>query len=163
MKKRWIAVLVVVLVAAVAIPIAYAGMNRRGGMGMHGMGMHGMHGEEGGHGFAFFGHLRALREKLDLSDAQVEQIKQIAADVHEKNASFRGSMKDDFHAVADVLIADPNAIDRAEEILSKNEAARREMRDNMLRGVSRALNVLTPEQRGKLAGIVAEHRERMNR
>ena len=54
MKKRWIAVLVVVLVAAVAIPIAYAVMIRRGCMVMHGMGMHGMHCEEGGHGFAFF-------------------------------------------------------------------------------------------------------------
>jgi Spy/CpxP family protein refolding chaperone len=157
MKKSWIVVLTMTVAVLVAIPFAHAGMARRA------HGHYGGGGMAGHHAGAFFGHLRALHEKLDLSEAQTEQIKQIAAEVHEQNANYVSAIHDDVQAVADVLIADPNAVDKAESLLKQNAEARRQVGENILRGVSRALKVLTPEQRDKLADLVAEHREQMKR
>ena len=154
MSKGWIAAAAIAALGVVAVPVAQAQLHN-GGHGRHEMGAMGF-------GGGMFGHLRALREKLDLSDEQVAQIKQIAADVHQQNGSYHEAMKNDFHQVAKVLIANPNDVDRAEELLEQNEVARKQLRQNILKGVSRALNVLTPEQRSKLGDIVAEHMQQMH-
>ena len=100
MRKRLI--LITVIVAAVAaVPFLYAGPGHGRGHGRgheRGQGMHGM---------AFLGHLAHAKSELDLSDAQMDQLK-----------------------------------------------------SNLLVAASKALNVLTPEQRTKLALHLAEHGKR---
>lgn len=151
MKKRWIAAAALVLSGAVAVPLLKANhlghesgmMSMGGGMGMR--------------------HLRALKEKLDLSDAQVDQLKAIAAEVREANKPYRETMRGDFKSVATLLLANPNDLSKAESILDQNDAARKQMRENILRGVSKGLNVLTPEQRTKLGELIAQHAGRFER
>lgn len=158
MTKGWIAAAAIATLGVVAVPVAKAQFHG----GSHGHARHEMGAMGFGGGMGPLGHLRQLREKLDLSDEQVAQIKQIAVDVHQQNSVYHTAMKEDFHQVAKVLIANPNDVDRAESLLEQNENARKQFRQNILKGVSRALNVLTPEQRSKLADIVAEHEQRMS-
>ena len=60
---------------------------------------------------------------------------------------------------AALLLDDPNAVARAEEILASNDAAHVAMRQNLLQASARALRVLTPEQRAKAGELLARHVE----
>ncbi len=152
--KRRIAIITLILAAVAAVPFVYAGPGA--GHFRHGGGEHG-----GGHGMAMLGHLMKVGQELDLSDAQKQQIHAIVKETRDQNASyheqFHGTMKN----IAQTLIANPNDVAGAQAILDSQAAAERALKANMLTAVSKALNVLTPEQRTKLSGIVAEHVERM--
>lgn len=155
MKKRL--VIITTLIAALAVvPFVYGGPGAHGKRGMHGM--HGMHG--GGHGFGILGHLARMKAELDLSDAQVEQVRQIFAETREQNAPYRDDVRGGLKDVADVLLADPNNVAGAQVLLDRQAAAERAMKQNILNATSRALNVLTAEQRAKLSGILAERAQR---
>lgn len=152
-KKRLILTFIVASLAAVPLVVYAAGP-------MHRMqGMHDMHG--GPEGFGFFGHLRAVARELDLSDAQRDQIHQIFREAREQNAQYREQLHGGFQSVAQKLIANPNDIAGAQALIDRQDATERAMKTNMLTAASKALNVLTPEQRTKLAGIVAEHAAKM--
>jgi len=130
MKKRSlvISVAVVAAVALAAVPFVYA------------QGFHRHHADAGGsmHGMMFFGHLQRVKAALDLSDAQVDQLK----------------------AIAQALLANPNDLAAAQALIDQQTTAERTMKMNVLAGVSKALNVLTPDQRAKASQFLADRAAR---
>jgi protein CpxP len=160
MKKRLILITTLIAIAALAIvPFVYAGHGRQMRGGGHGMGGHGGHGM----GFGFMGHVDRIKDELDLTDAQVVQIKAIVAEAHEQNAGLHEQMHGGFKGVAEKLIANPNDIAGAQALLDQQHAAERTLKTNMITAASKALNVLTPDQRTKLGELIAEHGERWGR
>jgi protein CpxP len=157
-KKRLI-ILTLSLAAVAAVPFfVYAGP------GMHGHGMRAHGGGFGGHGFGFFGHVQQLKSELGLSDAQVDQIKAIMKETHQQNAGFRDQLHGTLKDVATTLLTNPNDVAGAQAVLDRQAAAERELKSNLIVAASKALNVLTPEQRTKLALHLAERgRQRENR
>lgn len=145
MKKRIAIVTGILLIAALgAIPLIAEGP--RGGHGPR-------------PGMAALGplaHLMHAKEELGLSDQQVDEIKAIFADLREQNASYREQFRGGVESAAQTLIADPNNLAAAQAQLDAQLAAERVLRSNMLAAASKALNVLTPEQRTKLSEMVAE-------
>ncbi|HEV7921103.1 MAG TPA: periplasmic heavy metal sensor [Thermoanaerobaculia bacterium] len=148
MKKRT-AILIgtIVLIAAMAVPFAWAGPGRhRGG-----------HDALGGFGMMRLEH---ARQELDLSDAQVDQIRAIFKDLHDQHAANREQMRGGIHEAAKALIADPNNIAAAQAVLDQQLANERTMKSNALTAFSKALNILTPEQRTKLSTLMTEREAR---
>lgn len=148
MKKR-LAILGLVLIAAAAA--LYAGPGRHMRAGGH-----------GGHGFGagfMLGHLHEIASELDLTEAQKTQIHAIFKETREANEQYRDQMHGGLKNVARVLIDNPNDLAGAQAVLDQQTATERALKSNILRGVSKALNVLTPAQRTELAGIVAKHAE----
>ena len=156
MKKRLL--LITLIVAAVAaVPILYAAgpgtHGHRGGRG-HGI-SHGM-----GHGLAFLGHLQHARSELDLSDAQMDQLKAIVKETREQNGQYREQVHGTLKSIATTLLTNPNDIAGAQAVLDRQAATEKALKTNLLVAASKALNVLTPEQRTKLALHLAEHGNR---
>ena len=143
-KRNLTIIAIIAIVALAAVPLAYAQVAR-----------HGRAAGFGG-GFAFFGHLRHLKSALDLSDQQVGQIKTIAKDLHQQNAQYRDQLHGGLHAVAQALINNPNDVAGAQKLLDQQTAAENAMKANALVAASKALNVLTPDQRAKLGTILSE-------
>jgi Spy/CpxP family protein refolding chaperone len=141
MKKRTlifsIAAIVIVLAA---VPFAMA-QHMRG----HGHGRGGM----------MFGLERA-KSALGLSDQQSTDIKQIFTDLKTQNEPLRTSLRGGRQAIAQVLLANPNDIAGAQVLLDKQLDAERQMKHNALIAASKALNVLTPEQRTKASAFLQE-------
>lgn len=149
MKKRNVVIaLIVAAVMLTAVPIIHAAPGfRHRGHGGFGAGM-------------MFSHLQHLKEELDLSDAQTDQIRGIFSALREQNAPLREQMKGGFHGVAAALIANPNDLTAAQALIDQQTSAERALKANMLAATSKALNVLTAEQRSELAQIVKERHER---
>ncbi len=148
MRKTLIITAIAVSVAGAAL---YAGPGRahmRGG-GHHGAGFGG-----------FFGHLHEVADELDLSRAQKTQIHGIFMEARDENKQYREQLHGGFHSVARALIANPNDVSAAQTLLDQQDAAERALKANVLRAASKALNVLTPEQRTELAQIIAERENR---
>jgi Spy/CpxP family protein refolding chaperone len=142
--------LTLAVAALAAVPLLYA----------HGPGerRHAMHEEAFGmRGLQFLGHLRHLADELDLTDQQKERIHGIMKGVREQNEPYREQMHDRLKSVAETLIANPANVAGAQAILEADSEAERALKANILKGVSDALAVLTPEQRAKLGTILAEH------
>ena len=156
MKKRNVVIaLIIAAVMIAAVPLIHA---EPGGFRHRGPGGHG-----GPGGFAagmLFGHLRHLQEELDLSDAQLDQIRGIFSALHEQNAPLRQQMKGGFHGVLETLVANPNDLSAAQALIDQQTSAERTLKANMLAATSKALNVLTAEQRTELAKIIEERQER---
>lgn len=104
--------------------------------------------------------VRQLRGELNLTDAQVNQLRKIAKDTREANSAYRVSLRENFAEAGLALLDDPDNIAAAESILDRNAGAKKELRANVLEGVSEAVKVLTPEQRQKLETVI-EHRASM--
>lgn len=155
MKKRSLILGTAVLLAVlVAVPFAYA-QHRRG---PHAMAMGG-HGGPGGD-MMMLGHLARAQEALGLSDQQVSDIRGIVKDLHAQNAAYRDQLHGSMRSVMQTLLADPNNVAAAQAVLEKQEAAEHAMKLNALNAASKALNVLTPDQRTKLAEHVRDRGER---
>jgi Spy/CpxP family protein refolding chaperone len=141
MKKRTlifsIAAIVIVLAA---VPFA---------MAQH------MRGKHHGHGDMMFGLERA-KSALGLSDQQSTDIKQIFTDLKTQNEPLRTSVRGGRQAIAQVLLANPNDIAGAQALLDKQLDAERQMKHNALIAASKALNVLTPDQRTKASAFLQE-------
>ena len=157
MKKRN-AVLAIIAVASMlaAVPFVYAGPGGHRGPGAHG----GRGGHGGPGGMALFGNLKHVQEELDLSDAQVEQIRGIFVGLRQENEAYREQLKGGFHGIAEALLKNPNDLSAAQALLDQQASAERAMKANMLAATSKALNVLTAAQRTELAEMIAERRER---
>lgn len=151
MKKRLI-IITLILAAIVTVPIAvYA---RPGGHGPRGERGHGLA------GLAFLGHLDRIKGELELTDAQVDQLKAIFKNTREENQQYREQMHGSFKEVATTLLTNPNDIAGAQAVLDRQANAERALKSNMLTAASKALNVLTPEQRTKLAMHLSERAQR---
>jgi Spy/CpxP family protein refolding chaperone len=164
MKKR-IKILSLAVVAAGALALtpmvlgAPSGghMSHMGGhMGGHGMG----HGGGFGEGF-LLGGLAHIQDELDLTDAQTDQIRTIVTELQEQNAPYREQMHEGMKDAAKVLIANPNDVAGAQAALDAQTVTENAMKSNALQATSKALNVLTPEQRTKLGTLLEQHHERM--
>lgn len=150
MKNRtFIGASIIAVVLAVAAPLAYA--------------QHRMHQRGTADGFGgamMFKHLDRAKEALGLSDDQVTQIKTIFADLRTQNAPYREQLRGGIHAAVQSLLANPNDTAAAQKIIDDQTAAERALKTNVLNAASKALNVLTPDQRAKLASFVQERMAR---
>jgi Spy/CpxP family protein refolding chaperone len=133
------------IVALIAVPLAF---------GQH---MHAMRGMHGGDMPMMLGHLQHAKAELGLSDQQVSDIKTIFKSLREQNASYRQSKRDTMAQVAQALINNPNDVAPAQALLDQQSENERVMRTNALNAASKALNVLSAEQRTKLGAMVQEH------
>ena len=156
MKKRIAIIGSTILVAAalVAAPVVFAQMHARhaGGHGF-GAGHMGM--------FGMMEHFQKLRDELDLSNEQVGQIHGIFKDLHEQNDAYRDQLHGALKDVAKTLIANPNDVAGAQAKLDAELNAENAMKTNALNAASKALAVLTPQQRTKLATMLDEHFQKM--
>ncbi len=152
MKKRiLISTVIVAVVALAAAPLVMARPHGRFGGGMHGEGME------------ILGHLRHAQEELGLSDQQVDQIKTIFAEAREQNASYRQQLHGGYKGVAELLLANPGDIAGAQKLIDQQTETERTMKTNFLNAASKALSVLSAEQRAKLGTMLAEHAARHGR
>ncbi|HVT44455.1 MAG TPA: periplasmic heavy metal sensor [Thermoanaerobaculia bacterium] len=149
MKKLLIVSTIVVGITIIASPLVHAHRSRA--VPYAGSGI-----EE----LAPFAKLRWLRAELDLTDAQAREIRSIVFEVRDSNAAHREAIRASIGLAAGVLIANPDDIDAARRIFEERSAAETQLRENILLGVSKALGVLSPEQRQRLSEIVDEHRAR---
>jgi periplasmic protein CpxP/Spy len=152
-KHLTIAAVIATLVLVVA-PFALA-------QRMHG----GPHGGPGGDlgGVMFLGHLQRAKHALGLSEQQVTDIENVFRDLRTQNQTYRDSLHGAMKDIATTLINNPNDVAAAQALLDKQEAAEHQMKTNALLAASKALNVLTPDQRAKLGDFVKEHHGRMMR
>lgn len=149
MKKRTLifsaaAVLIVVL----AVPFAVAQHMRGAG---HGRGCMGS-----GSGMMTFSHLQRAKHVLGLSDQQAADIKKIFTDLRTQNEPYRASLRGGRQSIAQVLLANPNDIAAAQALIDKQTDAERQIKVNALNAFSKALNVLTPDQRTKAATFLQQ-------
>jgi Spy/CpxP family protein refolding chaperone len=150
MKRRNTIITVVFAVAALAALPLLAEMHRGHGAG------------PGGEMF-IFGALQHARQELGITDAQADQLKGIAKELREQNQQYREQLRGGHAAIMKTLLADPNNVAGAQAIIDQQSAAERAMKSNLLAAASKALNVLTPEQRTKLGTLIAErHSHKMN-
>lgn len=150
MKKRLVIIILIVMALGSAAVYAHG---RGGGAGHHGF----------GGGMGFFAHMHQAADELDLSREQKEQIHTIFRETREQNRQVRERLHDGFGDVAKTLIANPNDVAAAQAQLDRQLENERALKSSILQGASKALNVLTPEQRTKLALLIAEHGQRGDR
>ena len=120
----------------------------------------GGHRRPGGPGLGFFGNLRHVQEELNLSQAQVDQIRGIFAGLHSQNQAYRDQVRGGFQSAARTLLENPNDLSAAQAMLDQQTAAERAMKANRLAATSKALNVLTADQRAELTQMIEERAER---
>ncbi len=147
MKKRNAVIAAVfALVALIAVPLVYGQ-----GMRHHAAAA----GENGGFGF-LFGRLERARQALDLTDTQVAQLTSIAKELHAQNAPYLAQLREGRTQVAQTLLADPSNIAAAQAILDQQAGAHKALQSSTLEAASRALSVLSPDQRTKVAQFLAQ-------
>jgi Spy/CpxP family protein refolding chaperone len=106
------------------------------------------------HGAMMMFGLQRAKTALGLSDQQSADIKQIFTDLRTQNEPYRASLRGGRQAIAQVLLANPNDIAGAQALIDKQTAAERQMKINALNAFSKALNVLTPDQRTKASAFL---------
>lgn len=141
-KYTYILAAVLALGISIAAPLAFAQKASRRGYGF---------------GSAFtFGRIEQAKRVLDLSDAQVTEIQTIFRDLQTQNAPYRQSIHTGMQSAILGLINNPNDIAGAQALIDQQTEAERTLKTNVLNAASKALNVLTAEQRAKLATLVQE-------
>ena len=149
MKTRTITLVVVLAAITLAIvPFVYAQQ--------HGHGMH--RGDMGAMGM--LGHFDRAKEALGLTDQQVSDIKAIFQDLKTQNQPYRAQLRGGRLNIAQTLINNPNDLAAAQTLLAQQEQAEHTMKANALVAASKALTVLTPDQRTKLSQFVADRAAR---
>jgi len=149
-KRNLIVTAIVAVLTLAAVPLVYAQHEH----GSHG----GMH--DGAFAGLGFGHLQRAKEYLDLTDAQVDQLKAIGADLRQQNAPYRKQIHGGLLQIAQTLVNNPNDTTAAQAIINQQTAAENAMKTNALNAASKALNVLTPDQRTKVADFIAKRAAR---
>ncbi|HXH39009.1 MAG TPA: periplasmic heavy metal sensor [Thermoanaerobaculia bacterium] len=148
MKKRTLiftasAILIVVL----AVPFAVAQRMHAAGRG---------HGCMGGGSMMMFGRMQRAKAALGLSDQQAADIKTIFTDLRTQNEPYRTALRGGRQAIAQALLANPNDLATAQALIDKQTDAERQIKVNTLSAVSKALNVLTADQRTKAAAFLQQ-------
>lgn len=154
MSKRAVVIFAILATLALAaVPFVYAqGLHRHQMMNadrLSGMG-----------GMMFLGPLHRAKVALDLTDAQVDQLKAIAQEVHDQNATYRQQLRDTRLQIAQLLLANPNDTSAAQALIDQQTTAERNLKMNVLAATAKALNVLTPEQRAKAAQFITDREAR---
>lgn len=150
MKKRTLLFFAAAVAAVlIAVPFAFAQHLRRHAAG-----------GPGGGEMMMFARLERAKDALGLSDQQVADIRAIGADLRTRNAPYREAVMGSIDAAAQTLLANPNDVAAARAQLDKEADARRQIEANRLEAASRALNVLTPEQRAKVAAFLQQRAAR---
>ena len=85
----------------------------------------------------------------------------LVASLREQNAAYRQQIHGGFGQVAQALIKNPNDLAAAEAIIDQQTAAETAMKKNAIAAASKALQVLTPEQRDHLGTLVTERLQRI--
>ena len=152
MNKKYLTI-AAVIAALVLIAAPFALAQR-----MHG-GPHGMGGGE--MGVMFLGHLQHAKQALGLSDQQVSDIETIFKDLRTQNQPYRESLHGNMQQIATILLNNPNDTAAAQALVDKQADAEKQMKTNAVMAASKALNVLTPDQRAKLQTFVNERHSRM--
>ncbi|HEX7678185.1 MAG TPA: periplasmic heavy metal sensor [Thermoanaerobaculia bacterium] len=137
-----------ILIVVLAVPFAVAQHMRGAGFGRGCM-----HGDSS---MMMFGHMRGAKAALGLSDQQAADLKKIFTDLRAQNAPYRASLRDGRQAIAQALLANPNDVAAAQALLDKQTDAERQIKANTLTAVSKALNVMTPEQRAKASNFLQQ-------
>lgn len=115
------------------------------------------HGGRGGrHGKADFAEKFA--QKLNLTDAQKAQIKQIHLSSREQNKVFFEQSRATRKALREARQANDTA--RLEQLKATMEADRVRFKQIREAEMAQVLGVLTPEQRAQFEALKAEHKER---
>lgn len=148
MKPRNLVIITVVALTLLGAPFVLAGP-------------HGRQHRDGA--FGALGMLGHAREELNLTDQQVDEIKGIFRQVHEQNAAQRDQLRGGRKEITAALLANPNSIAEAEAILDRQTQAERAIKLNLLNATSKALNVLTADQRAKLGTMIEERQSRRMR
>jgi P pilus assembly/Cpx signaling pathway, periplasmic inhibitor/zinc-resistance associated protein len=148
-RKAWLITGIVALVAVMAVPIAYA--------------QHQRHGSDEFGGFGPFAKVHWLKQQLGLTDDQASQIRDIASGVRDQNREYRKTMRANMADAGKILIANPTDLAAAQAVLAHNADAEAAMKTNILKGVSQALQVLTPEQRVKLGTVLEQRKQEKSR
>jgi Spy/CpxP family protein refolding chaperone len=138
-KSIWIALSIAAVLAIV--PLVFADVR---------------HGGEHGP-LAILERVQKVADELGLTADQRSDIRTIFTDVRGQNATYRQQIRANMREAGKVLLADPNDVAGAQAILDRNADAERQLKANVLQGISHALNVLTPDQRVKLGDILARH------
>lgn len=138
-KRTLIALAVVATLAVATVPLVNAQGRRH----------------HGGEGLMALGRLEVAREALGLTDQQVTQLKTIASELRAQNAPYREQLRGGIAAVAQTLVANPSDLAAAQALLDKQTDAERTMKLNALTAASKALNLLTPDQRAKVGTFIA--------
>ena len=125
--------------------------------------MHGMHADGEMPGAMMLGHLQHAKAELGLSDQQVTDIKTVFQNLREQNKTYRQSMHSTMAQVAQILISNPNDVASAQALMDQQAGSERTMRTNALNAASKALNVLTADQRTKLSAMVQDHLGRQSK
>lgn len=139
-KRKAIVTAVVAIIALAAMPFVYA---QTAGRHRHAGGL-------------MFGHFNRIRAALGLTDDQVTQLKAVREDLRAQNAPYRDQTRGGFAAVAQTLLKNPDNLAGAQVLIDQQSAVRRAMQVNILNATSRALKVLTPEQRAKAAELLQQ-------
>jgi Spy/CpxP family protein refolding chaperone len=142
----------IVLVALLAVPLAFA--QRRHAMRGEG----GFGGPMGGP--MILGHLAHAKQELGLSDQQVSDIKAVFQGLRDQNQASRTTTRSTMRQAVQTLINDPNNVAGAQALIDQQIDAERTMKANTLAATSKALKVLTPEQRTKLSTLLADRMSR---
>lgn len=108
------------------------------------------------HGAMMMFGLQRAKIALGLSDQQSADIKQIFTDLRTQNEPYRASLRGGRKAIAQGLLANPNDIAGAQALIDKQTEAERQMKINALNAFSKALNVLTPDQRTKASSFMQQ-------
>jgi protein CpxP len=144
MKKQFVAAVAVLTLGA---SMAFAGPNHEG---------HGGRGRQHG----MFG--QKMAEKLNLSDAQKQQIRDIKKSFREENKAFFTASRENFKAFREAKKAGDTA--KADSLKPTLDAQRAQMKQLREQEQQRVLSVLTAEQRTQLEQLKAERAaKRQNR
>jgi Spy/CpxP family protein refolding chaperone len=133
------------LILLVAVPLAFAQRARAARD----------HGEFGS--MMMFGRLQHAKETLGLSDQQVSDLKAIAQQVRDQNATYRQQHRDGMHQIMQTLLKNPNDLATAQTLLDQQTESEKAMKSNLLNAASKALNVLSADQRAKLSDLIEQH------
>jgi periplasmic protein CpxP/Spy len=133
------------LVVLIAVPFAFA-------QRMHGARNHGEFGS-----MMMLGHLQHAKETLGLSDQQVSDLQAIFQQARDQNATYRQQVHGGMQQIMQTLLKNPNDLAAAQALLDQQTEAERAMKSNLLNAVSKALNVLSADQRVKLSDVIQQH------
>jgi Spy/CpxP family protein refolding chaperone len=133
------------LILLVAVPFAFAQrMHARPDQGEFGSMM-------------MLGHLQHAKETLGLSDQQVSDLQAIFQQAHDQNATYRQQHRQGMHQIMQTLLKNPNDLATAQALLDQQTESEKAMKSNVLNAASKALNVLSADQRATLSDLIEKH------
>lgn len=140
MKKQFVTALAILTLGST---VAFAEPGFTGGEG---------HGRHGRHHRGMFS--AKLAQKLNLTDAQKQQIKDLKKSFREENKAFFTSSRETFKAFREAKKAGDTA--KADSLKPTLDANRAQMKQLREQEKQRVLSVLTPDQRTQLEQLKAE-------